>query len=151
MFKFVEDHLAWRARALLQHRYDDLARHYALPLPVRLGRYATRVETVDDLILHFRRHAIGLEMRGVTALLPHVVALGLPVTQQRVWVTWHGYDRDWTALTSADAVYGFDWSGKTPLITEIEFRTLMMPEFGRRDTHRRLTGHKPPPPRRSQG
>lgn len=138
MFRFYQHHFEWRGRALMAARYDALCEFYAYPLEVDLGGTRLTIEDRSTLIVHLHRHRTALEAAGIKALVPRVVAVDLPGAGSRVWVRWRqdmggSYGPNWS-----DAVYHMQLQDDAALITRIAFTRLMLPEFGRAATHRRL-------------
>ncbi|WP_225029995.1 hypothetical protein [Xinfangfangia pollutisoli] len=138
MFAFYQAHFDWRARALFAQRYDDLARHYSLPLPVALGGHRMLVGDASELIVHLHRHREALVARGATALVPHIVAMDLPGCGDRIWLRWREMTAEGLSADWSDVVYQMSGDRSQPLVTAMTYTRLMMPEFGRPSTHRRL-------------
>lgn len=138
MFRFYQHHFEWRGRALMAASYDVLSEFYAYPLQVDLGGAPLTITDRSAMFVHLHRHRTALEAAGIKALVPRVVAMDLPGTGARVWVRWRqdmggSFGPNWS-----DAVYHMRVKDNRALITDIAFTRLMLPEFGRAATHRRL-------------
>lgn len=138
MFQSYQDHFLWRARSLMAGRYEDLSRHYDYPLRVDLTGHGLTVEDSTALMVHLHRYRMALRDKGVTALVPRVIALDLPGQGDRVWVRWlqetaAGPGQDWS-----DVVYQMRGDRAGLRIHAMSYTRLMLPEFGRAATHRRL-------------
>ena len=139
MYQMLLRHYDWRARLLFDGRYEDLARHYVLPMTVQLGELSIVVRSVDDLALHLRRHHVALLRRGVAALLPEIVALELPrQDRHRRWMRWHERGVRGAELRHSEVIYTCATETHGALILGMDYTRLAMPEFARPVTHRRL-------------
>jgi hypothetical protein len=138
MFSLYQDHFEWCAKALMAGRYDELCQRYAFPLPVDLAGLRFVVEDRAGLTVHLHRHRIALYGRDVLGLVPRVVALDLPGRGDRVWVRWRQNLGGRMGLDWSDAIYHMRLEQGIPQVTQMAFTRLMLPEFGRAATHRRL-------------
>lgn len=134
MFRAFLTQFEWRAALLFQGRYDDLARHYRLPLDAQLLGQRLHISHRDDMALHLRRHHVALLRHQVTGLAPEILALDLHARPegQRVWLRWHPQGGD---LPPSQVAYLMQPGA---IIAGMVYSRLSMPEFGQGATHRRL-------------
>ena len=138
MFTHYQAHFDWRARALFAQRYEDLARHYSLPMSVTLGGHSMVIHDASELIVHLHRHREALMARGTLALVPQIVAMDLPGCGDRIWLRWRERIAEGLSPEWSDVVYKMAGDRSHPLVAAMTYTRLMMPEFGRPSTHRRL-------------
>ncbi len=136
----LEAHFDWRAKALFAARYDDLAKHYALPMTTVLDGRKVTVTTREDLVLNLHRFRLGLLEQGIQRLVPKVVAEGLPQgALQRVWIDWTAEGDGQAAGRVARAVYELERRDGWFTIISLRYDSMILPDFATPAFQRRLS------------
>jgi hypothetical protein len=132
------DHFKWRSLTLMAGRYDDLARHYSVPLSMELDGTTCAVKDGEDLVLQLHRLRIALLERGIAKLVPQVLAISLPGKMQTVWLDWQSVDASGKLGPKARSVYGMSNDGGGLKAAAVQHTALIIPEFTRQSYRERL-------------
>lgn len=137
-FLAYHDYFAWRARMIMAGRYDDVAAHTFVPLALGLPGSSLVLGEKDDVVLYLHRLRLALGAKGIRALRPEIIAVGLPWADKRVWLTWHAFDTFGIKMASAQSNYGLHQNDSILQITAMNHTTLLVPELAQASYRNRL-------------
>ncbi|MGV8987560.1 MAG: hypothetical protein ACOH2H_14905 [Cypionkella sp.] len=118
--------------------YEDLARHYAVPMDMDLAGHSISITSREDVVLQLHRCRLALAERGICKLDPQIIALELPNVTQRVWVRWHALDANGAELATAETVYVMDKTHGGLRAKSMQHTSLLVPEFAQPHYRNRL-------------